>query len=40
LINELEEMFEIKGLISKEKWKVAFTANDGETIEIVADPWL
>jgi auxin response factor len=40
LINELEEMFEIKGLSSKEKWKVAFTVDDGETMEIGADPWL
>jgi auxin response factor len=40
LIGELEEMFEIKDLNSKEKWKVAFTDDDGDTMEIGDDPWL
>ncbi|XP_062188802.1 auxin response factor 1-like [Phragmites australis] len=40
LISELEEMFEIKDLSSKEKWKVAFTDDEGDTMEVGDDPWL
>ncbi|KAK3163196.1 hypothetical protein QOZ80_1AG0000420 [Eleusine coracana subsp. coracana] len=40
LIGELQAMFEIKDLNSKEKWKVAFTDDDGDTMEIGNDPWL
>jgi auxin response factor len=40
LISELEGMFEIKDLNSKEKWKVDFTDDDGDTMEIGDDPWL
>uniref|UniRef100_A0A0A9F095 Auxin-responsive protein n=1 Tax=Arundo donax TaxID=35708 RepID=A0A0A9F095_ARUDO len=40
LIGELEEMFEIKDLSSKEKWKVAFTDDDGDTTEVGDDSWL
>ncbi|KAL5221013.1 hypothetical protein ABZP36_025726 [Zizania latifolia] len=38
LMNELEEMFNIKGL--KQKWKVAFTDDEGDTMEVGDDPWL
>ncbi|XP_062232714.1 auxin response factor 1-like [Phragmites australis] len=40
LINELEEMFEIKDLSLKEKWKVSFTDDEGDTTEVRDDPWL
>ncbi|KAK3159621.1 hypothetical protein QOZ80_1BG0048890 [Eleusine coracana subsp. coracana] len=40
LISELQAMFEIKDLNSKEKWKVAFTDDDGDMVEIGNDPWL
>ncbi|KAL6850244.1 hypothetical protein ACP4OV_020871 [Aristida adscensionis] len=39
LINELEDMFEIKDLSSKGNWKVAFTDDEGCTVE-VGDSWL
>uniref|UniRef100_A0A0E0BZN5 Auxin response factor n=1 Tax=Oryza meridionalis TaxID=40149 RepID=A0A0E0BZN5_9ORYZ len=38
LMNELEEMFNIKDL--KQKWKVAFTDDEGDTMEVGDDPWL
>ena len=40
LIGELEEMFEIKDLSLKEKWKVAFSNDDGDTMEVGDVPWL
>ncbi|CAM0145497.1 unnamed protein product [Urochloa decumbens] len=40
LIGELEGMFEIKDLSSKEKWKVAFTNDENETMEVGDVPWL
>ncbi|OEL35057.1 Auxin response factor 1, partial [Dichanthelium oligosanthes] len=39
LMDELEEMFEIKDLGSKEKWKVAFTNDEGDTMEVGDVPW-
>ncbi|KAG8052496.1 hypothetical protein GUJ93_ZPchr0001g30339 [Zizania palustris] len=38
LMNGLEEMFNIKDL--KEKWNVAFTDDEGDTMEVGDDPWL
>uniref|UniRef100_A0A0E0JG44 Auxin response factor n=1 Tax=Oryza punctata TaxID=4537 RepID=A0A0E0JG44_ORYPU len=38
LMNELEEMFNINDL--KQKWKVAFTDDEGDTMEVGDDPWL
>ncbi|KAF0917562.1 hypothetical protein E2562_020938 [Oryza meyeriana var. granulata] len=38
LMNELEEMFNVKDL--KQKWKVAFTDDEGDTMEVGDDPWL
>ncbi|XP_040379889.1 auxin response factor 1 isoform X2 [Oryza brachyantha] len=38
LMNELEELFNIKDL--KQKWKVAFTDDEGDTMEVGDDPWL
>ncbi|CAO2205018.1 unnamed protein product [Urochloa humidicola] len=40
LIGELEEMFEIKDLSSKEKWKVTFINDENETMEVGDVPWL
>ncbi|KAF8649537.1 hypothetical protein HU200_064294 [Digitaria exilis] len=40
LNSELEDMFEIKGLSSKEKWKAAFTNDENETMEVGDVPWL
>lgn len=40
LMGELEEMFEIKDLRSKEEWKVTFTNDDNETMEAGVVPWL
>ena len=39
LMGELEEMFEIKDLGSKEEWKVTFTNDENETMEVGAVPW-
>lgn len=38
LMGELEEMFDVKDL--KQKWKVAFTDDEGDTMEVGDDPWL
>lgn len=40
LMGEVEEMFEIKDLGSKEEWKVTFTNDENETMEVGAVPWL
>lgn len=37
---ELEEMFEIKDLRSKEEWKVTFTDDENETMEVGVVPWM
>lgn len=40
LIDELEELFEIKGqLQNRNKWKVIFTDNDGDKMLVGDDPW-
>ena len=39
LMGELEEMFEIKDLGFKEEWKVTFTNDENETMEVGAVPW-
>lgn len=39
LMVELEEMFEIKDLRSKDEWKVTFTNDENETMEVGAVPW-
>ncbi|KAF8380025.1 hypothetical protein HHK36_027494 [Tetracentron sinense] len=41
LINELEEMFKIKGeLSSRNKWEVIFTDDEGDMMLVGDDPWL
>ncbi|KAL3844458.1 hypothetical protein ACJIZ3_001861 [Penstemon smallii] len=41
LINELEEMFEIKGeLQSRNKWEIVFTDDEGDMMLMGDDPWL
>ncbi|XP_010266558.1 PREDICTED: auxin response factor 9-like [Nelumbo nucifera] len=41
LINELEEMFEIKGeLRPRNKWEVVYTDNEGDMMLVGDDPWL
>ncbi|RZC91438.1 hypothetical protein C5167_027502 [Papaver somniferum] len=41
LINELEEMFEIKGELSpRDKWEVVFTDDEGDMMLVGDDPWL
>ena len=39
LMGELEGMFEIKDLGSKEEWKVTFTNDENEAMEVGAVPW-
>ncbi|KAK9094008.1 hypothetical protein Scep_025477 [Stephania cephalantha] len=40
LINELEEMFNIKGeLCSRDKWEVVFTDDEGDMMLVGDDPW-
>jgi len=39
LMGELEEMFEIKDLGFKEEWKVTFTNDENEAMEVGAVPW-
>ncbi|KAK6919962.1 B3 DNA binding domain [Dillenia turbinata] len=40
LLNELEEMFEIKGeLCSRNKWEVVFTDDEGDMMLVGDDPW-
>jgi hypothetical protein len=39
LMGELEEMFEIKDLGSKEEWKVTFTNDENDTMEVGAVLW-
>ncbi|OVA14720.1 AUX/IAA protein [Macleaya cordata] len=40
LINELEEMFEIKGELSpRDKWEVVFTDDEGDMMLVGDDPW-
>ncbi|CAM0880587.1 unnamed protein product [Alopecurus aequalis] len=38
LTRELEQMFDIQGL--KQNFKVAFTDNEGDTMEVGDDPWI
>ena len=38
LTRELEQMFDIEGL--KQNFKVAFTDNEGDTMEVGDDPWM
>uniref|UniRef100_A0A5B6YYP3 Auxin response factor n=1 Tax=Davidia involucrata TaxID=16924 RepID=A0A5B6YYP3_DAVIN len=41
LINELEEMFEIKGeLCPQNKWEIVFTDDEGDMMLMGDDPWL
>lgn len=40
LINELENMFEIKGeLRPRNKWQVVYTDNEGDMMLVGDDPW-
>lgn len=40
LINELEKMFEIQGqLLSRDKWIVVFTDDEGDMMLAGDDPW-
>ena len=40
LIDELEEMFEIKGeLHPRDKWEIVFTDDDGDMMLMGDDPW-
>ena len=40
LINELEEMFEIKGeLLPRNKWEIVFTDDEGDMMLMGDDPW-
>jgi division protein CdvB (Snf7/Vps24/ESCRT-III family) len=38
LTRELEQMFDIKDL--KQNFKVAFTDDEGDTMEVGDDPWM
>ncbi|KAA8520972.1 hypothetical protein F0562_011645 [Nyssa sinensis] len=41
LINELEDMFEIKGeLCPQNKWEIVFTDDEGDMMHMGDDPWL
>lgn len=40
LIDELEEMFEIKGeLRPRNKWEIVFTDDEGDMMLVGDDPW-
>ena len=40
LIDELEEMFEIKGeLRPRDKWEIVFTDDEGDMMLVGDDPW-
>lgn len=40
LIDELEEMFEIKGeLQPRNKWEIVFTDDEGDMMLVGDDPW-
>ncbi|KAJ4952355.1 hypothetical protein NE237_029187 [Protea cynaroides] len=40
LINELEDMFEIKGeLLGRDKWQLVFTDDEGDMMLLGDDPW-
>jgi len=40
LINELEEMFDIKGQLQyRNKWEIVFTDDEGDMMLVGDDPW-
>lgn len=40
LIDELEEMFDLKGqLRPRDKWEIVFTDDDGDMMLMGDDPW-
>lgn len=40
LIDELEEMFDIKGqLSSRNKWEIVYTDDEGDMMLVGDDPW-
>lgn len=40
LVNELENMFEIKGELGpRNKWEVVYTDNEGDMMLVGDDPW-
>lgn len=40
LIDELEEMFDIKGqLRSRDKWEIVYTDDEGDMMLVGDDPW-
>lgn len=39
LLDELEEMFDIKGELHTHKWEIVFTDDEGDMMLVGDDPW-